>query len=289
MRRAISAQFEDLPRLEQALGYSFARLELLARALAHGSQAAAGVEGADHNKEECGEAGPQPGNLRQDNERLEFLGDAVLGLLVTEALYADFPDWPEGELTQLRSQLVNRQHLARVARELGLGDFIRMSREIERAGGRRNEYILANALEAVLAAMFLDAGGAAAGNPGQSGAGSLEAARSFVRAQVVGETARELAGELRSGSALGNFKSKLQEHLQATGAGMPVYFLKSESGPDHRKRFETEVRVRAGDGTVGEVLAAGAGNSRKRSEQEAARRALALMAEQALEEEPSQV
>jgi ribonuclease-3 len=287
MHPTLLTQSAELARLESELGYSFARPELLVQALAHRSQ----TYGLETDLR---------GSARPDNERLEFLGDAVLGLLVTEALYQTYPDWQEGELTQLRAQLVNRQHLARVAQSIGLGEHIRMSKDIERAGGRKNAYILANAMEAVLAAMFLDAGNAEPGKkpvkrPGRLKAnevratiaieGSLDAVRRFTRRHILGPKAEELAGELRSGSALGNFKSKLQEHLQATRAGMPVYLLRSASGPDHRKQFLAEVRVRTADGKVGAVLAVGEGISRKKAEQEAAKRALDLIAEQALAEE----
>jgi ribonuclease-3 len=194
---------------------------------------------------------------------LEFLGDAVLGLVVGEVLYRQHPGWQEGELSRMRVQFVNRVHLGKVAKSIKLGQHLRLGSERERSGGRGNEYILANAMEAVIAAMYLDANG------------ELAPVRRFVEAQVLGERVNALAEELQSGGALGDFKSALQLHLQATGEGMPVYRLLKEIGPDHLKHFEADVRVRTRDGQIGEALATGGGASRKKAEQEAARRALA--------------
>jgi len=243
----------NLARLEVALGYSFARPELLVQALTHRTYT-----------HEAAMAHPEV-EERADNQRLEFLGDAVLGLLVGELLYRRHPGWQEGELSRLRVQFVNRVHLGKVAKAIKLGQHLRLSPERERSGGRGNEYILANAMEAVIAAMYLDAGG------------ELGPARRFVEAQVVGERVNALVDELESGGALGDFKSALQLHLQATGLGMPVYRLLKASGPDHLKHFEADVRVRSRDGEVGGALAVGSGASRKKAEQEAARRALALL------------
>jgi ribonuclease-3 len=282
MEQAMLVQSADLARLESALDYSFSQPQLLVQALAHRSQTYGLVMDA---------TGKPDTDSRLDNERLEFLGDAVLGLLVSERLFQLHPDWQEGELTRLRAQLVNRQHLAKVAQSIGLGEHIRLSKDIERVGGRDSAYILANALEAVLAAMFLDAGRKSKKN--SEAGGSLEPVRRFTRKHVLGPKAEELALELVSGGALGNYKSKLQEHLQAAHAGMPIYRLRSESGPDHRKRFQAEVRVRTPDGQVGDALAVGDGISRKKAEQEAARRALALLSVQEpvlkQEQEPAQV
>ena len=235
--------------LETALGYGFAHPELLLCALTHRSLAHERiVEGAEND----GDAG--------DNERLEFLGDAVLGLVVAEAMFLLYPDWQEGELTRVRAQLVSRQHMAEVAASLQLGRYLRLSRGEDRSGLRRKNTVLSNTMEAVIGAVFLD--------------GGLEPVRVFVRRHVMGETAEQLARDLRSGAALGNYKSALQERLQAIGAGIPVYKIKSESGPDHRKRFLVEVRLKAGDGEPGKSLARGLGSTKKDAEQDAARRAL---------------
>ena len=265
MQRTIATQSENLSRLELALGYSFRRPELLAQALTHRTFT---HESANAELEERG-----------DNQRLEFLGDAVLGLVVAELLYRRHPGWQEGELSRMRVQFVNRVHLGKVARAIKLGPHLRLSGERERSGGRNNEYILANAMEAVIAAMYLDADG------------ELGPVRRFVESQVLGNRVDALAGELESGGALGDFKSALQLHLQATGQGMPVYRLLQASGPDHLKQFEADVRVRSRSGEFGEALAVGLGASRKKAEQEAARRALALLSGEAklAEEEPAQV
>lgn len=242
-----------LNELESALGHSFRRPELLTCALTHRSLANEQTPANDEDPS-------------GDNERLEFLGDAVLGLVVAESMFLLHPEWREGELTRVRSQLVSRQHMAEVAESLDLGRHLRLSRGEDRSGLRRKSTVLSNAMEAVIGAMFLD--------------GGLEPVRSFVRHHVMGEAAEKLARELHSGAALGNYKSALQEHLQATHAGAPVYKVKSESGPDHRKRFLVEVRLKPGDGEPGTPLARGVGSTKKHAEQDAARRALARLNQQ---------
>lgn len=236
----------DLVKLQSVLGHRFKSPELLVCALTHRSLA------REHALQD-GEA------VAGDNERLEFLGDAVLGLVVAEALFREHPNWSEGELTRVRAQLVSREHMAEVGAGLELGGYLRLSRGEERGGLRHKATILSNAMEAVIAALFLD--------------GGLETVRHFVAARVMGETAHLLAEELRTGAALGNFKSALQEHLQAAKAGVPVYRVRSESGPDHRKRFTVEVRLKTA-GEPGKPLARGTGSTKKRAEQDAARRAL---------------
>jgi ribonuclease-3 len=248
-----------LTDLEAALGHGFARPELLVRALTHRSLAnelAANGHSAENRQEAAAGAG--------DNERLEFLGDAVLGLVVAEALFRSHPEWNEGELTRVRAQLVSRQHLAEVAAAIDLGSRLRVSRGEDRGGLRRKSTVLSNGMEAVMGALFLD--------------GGLEPVRAFARRWVMGQTAELLAEELRSGAALGNYKSALQEHLQAARIGTPVYRLKSETGPDHRKRFLVEVRLITDEGEPGKPLARGMGSTKKQAEQDAARRALDRLA-----------
>lgn len=276
MHPALLTQSADLSELEAALGHVFARPELLAHALTHRSQAyelAMETSGKADDAETI------------DNERLEFLGDAVLGVVVAEALYRNHPDLQEGELTRLRAQLVSRRHMAEVAAAIGLGEHLRLGKGEERSGGRKKTAILANAMEAVIAAMYLDAG-----QTGMKG-GALEPVRAFARKHILGSAADDLARELLSGAALGDHKSALQEYLQATRAGVPVYLVESESGPDHRKRFQVEVRLRSTEGGVGEPLASGIGTTKKKAEQEAARRALILLAAKAEEsaQEPAEV
>jgi len=244
-----------LTELEKALGHSFARRELLECALTHRSLV----------NQQAIEPGPKSTAATSDNERLEFLGDAVLGLAVGEALFLLHPEWQEGELTRVRAQLVSRQHMARVASAIGLGEHIRLSRGEDRSGLRRKSTVLSNTMEAVIGALFLD--------------GGLDPVRAFTLRLVMGDTVEQLAQELRSGAALGNYKSALQERLQATRAGSPVYKVKSESGPDHRKRFLVEVRLKPAEGEPGIPLARGTGSTKKHAEQDAARRALARMAD----------
>ena len=239
--------------LELALGHGFSNPELLVRALTHRSLA---------HQRAHEDNGSSP-DIAGDNERLEFLGDAVLGLVVGEALFLLHPEWSEGELTRVRAQLVSRHHMARVAIEIGLGDHLRLSRGEDRSGLRHKSTVLSNTMEAVLGAVFLD--------------GGLEPVKAFVRRYVMGKTVEQLAKELRSGDALGNYKSALQEYLQAERSGTPVYKVRSESGPDHRKRFLIEVRLKPVDGEPGKPLARGMGSTKKHAEQDAARRALARL------------
>lgn len=236
--------------LEDALGHAFRSKELLLRALTHRSLA----RQIEH------EAGQENPVSADDNERLEFLGDAVLNLVVAEALFASHPEWHEGELTRVRARLVSRQHMAQVATAIGLGNHLRLSKGEERSGLRRKSTVLSDSMEAVMGALFLD--------------GGLEPVRKFARRQVMGSEVEQLAQELRSGAALGNFKSALQERLHAERSGTPVYRVKGESGPAHRKRFLVEVRLKSEAGERTEPLARGAGTTKKLAEQDAARRAL---------------
>jgi ribonuclease-3 len=249
-----------LGELEVALGHRFTRPELLVRALTHRSLA--NERGANERaaSEQVLASVQAEAAGTGDNERLEFLGDAVLGLVVAEALFLLHPEWHEGELTRVRAQLVSRQHIAEVGVTIGLGRHLLLSRGEDRGGLRRKSTVLSNTMEAVLGALLLD--------------GGLEPVRAFVRRWVMGEAVEQLAEELRAGAALGNFKSALQEHLQAAGEGAPVYRVKSESGPDHHKRFLVEVRLKPVDGAPGKSLARGMGGTKKNAEQDAARRAL---------------
>jgi len=150
--------------------------------------------------------------------------------------------------------------MAQVAEAISLGKHLRLSRAEEKGGLRRKSTVLSNTMEAVIGALFLD--------------GGMEPVRAFARGRILGEAAEQLAEELRSGAALGNYKSALQERLQADRVGTPVYRVKSESGPDHRKRFQVEVRLKMEAGEPGKPLARGTGSTKKIAEQDAARRAL---------------
>src|SRR5579883_258764 len=236
----------SLETLERVLGHRFGQEHLLVQALTHSSLA------HEHHL-----SGEKSGGPVKDNEQLEFLGDAVIGLLVGESLFRRFPDLREGELTRLRSALVSRKHLGQVGAKLRLGKYMRMSKGEERSGGRKKNALLANCMEALIAALYLDAG--------------LEVARVFVERHAVGPYVAELQRELEEGQAIGDHKSALQEYLQANGGGQPVYVVKGESGPDHRKKFTVEVHY---SGKGSKALARGSGSTKKKAEQEAARRAL---------------
>lgn len=251
-----------LQTLERTLGHKFEQEHLLVQALTHSSLA------HEHHLTESDKSTQPPPD---DNEQLEFLGDAVIGLLVADSLYKRFPELSEGELTRLRSALVSRKHLGTVAARLKLGKYMLLGRGEERSGGRKKSALLANCIEAVIAALYLDAG--------------LEATRNFVEREVVIPSAMELQKELIEGRSIGDHKSALQEHLQAQKDGQPVYIVKGESGPDHRKRFTVEVRLAPNvaangaangstNGTAGKALARGTGSTKKKAEQEAARRAM---------------
>ena len=166
-----------LAELESALGHEFAKPELLLCALTHRSLI----------NQQLQDGGDESNLPSTDNERLEFLGDAVLGLVVGEALFLSHPEWQEGELTRVRAQLVSRQHMARVAESLSLGDHLRLSRGEDRSGLRRKSTVLSNTMEAVIGALFLD--------------GGLEPVRDFARRFVTGDTDEELAEQLRTGAA----------------------------------------------------------------------------------------
>jgi ribonuclease III len=240
----------SLQPLERALGHKFGQEPLLVKALTHSSLA---------HEFQLSEAGTTDQPPPEDNEQMEFLGDAIIGLLVAESLYKRFPEMSEGELTRLRSALVSRKHLGQVAARLKLGKYLRLGKGEERSGGRKKAALLANCIEAVIAALYLDAG--------------LEASRTFVEQEVIAPSVTELQKEMLEGRSIGDHKSALQEFLQAKKGSQPVYVVKAESGPDHRKRFTVEVRL-PNNGTQGKALARGTGTTKKKAEQEAARRAL---------------
>jgi ribonuclease-3 len=198
-----------------------------------------------------------------DNEQLEFVGDAVLGLIVAESLFRRFPASREGELTRLRASLVSRKHLAEVAARIDLGRHLLLGKGEEQSGGRRKPALLANAAEAVIAALYLD--------------GGLAAAQQFIEQHVIEPSLPDLNLALREGStfsgAIGDHKSALQEYLQAAGAGQPKYVLTDQSGPDHHKSFRVEVRIEDADGNA-TTLSESIGSTKKLAQQEAARLAL---------------
>jgi len=231
--------------LEERLGYQFSSRALLERALTHSSALpelkSSGAEEASH------------GTLPMDNERLEFLGDAVLGLLATEYLLANFPEWSEGQLSKGRARIVNAGSLEAAARRLGLGEHLRLGRGEEKTGGREKQTLLADAFEAVVAGIYLDAG--------------LGPSREVLR-RVLFEQALEERGDRIADS---DRKSALQEFLQGRGRPPAEYRLTGESGPDHQKLFLIEVWV------DGERMAAGEGATKKEAEQRAASSALEML------------
>jgi ribonuclease-3 len=222
-------------QLQERLGHSFRNPELLRRALTHSS--------AVRDSRAMEAESPDP---IADNEQLEFLGDAVLDLLASEYLLEKFPDWTEGQLSKSRARFVNAQALELAARRLQLGVHLRLGRGEEKTGGREKPALLADAFEAVVAAIYLDAG--------------LAAAKQMLR-----NTLFEAALEERGGNLFeADRKSALQEFLQGRGKPPAEYRLAAESGPDHQKTFRLEVWV---DGTC---MASGQGSTKKEAEQQAA-------------------
>jgi ribonuclease-3 len=222
----------DIDALQKILGVTFNRPSLLEQALVHSSY-----------------INENPTYTSGHNERLEFFGDAVLDFIVAEKLYQEFPDLSEGKMTKLRASLVRRDTLARVARDIKLGDYLYMGKGEESSGGRNKTPNLAGALEAIIAAVYLDQGMAAAGN-------------------MVMELLVEEWKKISRQNIYVDYKSKLQELVQSRFQMTPAYRLVSEEGPDHDKSFVVEVMVNA------KVLGSGTGKSKKLAETEAARLAL---------------
>ena len=222
-----------MKQLEEKLGYKFKNRALLLNALTHSSY-------ANENREEG----------VPSNERLEFLGDSVLGFTAAKHLYAVEPSLPEGKMTRLRAELVCEHSLYGVARELDLGAYLRMGHGEEKNGGRQRASILADATEAVIAAIFLD--------------GGIEAAVSFVERMV-------LSPEAVKAHHASDYKTELQELVQRKPDQQLKYTDAGESGPDHNKTFLVEVRLNSN------VIGTGEGHSKKQAEQMAAKQALHLM------------
>ncbi len=229
-----------LDTLEAAVGHQFANRALLEQALTHTSFARESLE-------------PAP-----DNEQLEFLGDAVLQLVASQELFQRFPSYQEGELSKLRAHLVNANHLLHCAHLLQLGSYLRLGRGEEKTGGRRKTALLADAVEAILAALYLD--------------GGLFVARSFVLSHIL-EPELERLSTAQGEVLVADHKSRLQELLRASGRPEPRYELVTEDGPAHRKSFTMQVVV-LDPGNQAEFSTAGSGNTKKSASQSAARKAL---------------
>jgi ribonuclease-3 len=206
----------DLTVLEAAIGYQFRDRGLLERALTHKS----------HAHEQATEPGAAARALAGDNEQLEFLGDAVLGFVASEYLLRRHPDAPEGRLSKLKAHVVSAAHLHEAAQRLNLGAYLFLGRGEELSGGRGKKALLADALEAVIAAVYLD--------------GGLAVARSFVEAHILGPFEDNPEGVI---SAATDHKSALQEMAQALKLPPPRYVIVAEEGPEHLKTFTVEVRV----------------------------------------------
>ena len=219
-----------LKDLEKAIGYQFRDIQLLQNALAHSSY-----------------ANERWHNSLLSNERLEFLGDSVLGMLVADYLYRSFPDRPEGELTRMRADMVCEHTLATVANKIGLGEHLLLGHGEEQGGGRSRESILADAMESVIAACFLD--------------GGLDAALKIVRQFILVEVPVKKLDNA-------DYKTARRELGQQTKNQVLSYAMVGQSGPDHDKKFDVEVSLN------GKVVGKGSGSSKKRAEQMAAKGAI---------------
>ncbi len=245
----------EIIALEESLGHQFQRPELLEQALTHSSQARE-VEALGAGSGSS--SGSSPGG---DNEMLEFLGDAVLGLVTSETLFHRFPEFQEGQLSKLRAHLVGQRHLLRIAEQLQIGHYMRLGRGEEKSGGRNKASLQVDALEAILAALYLD--------------GGWPVARDFIVRVIVEPELAQMNLET-SAMPVMDFKSALQEALQARGGPQPVYALVKEEGPEHKKTFTVEVRLPEPE--MGQFVGRAQGATKKRAEQEAARQALEHLA-----------
>jgi ribonuclease III len=229
----------ELEPLERRIGYRFRDRGLLEHALTHRSRVHEDASG---------------GVI--DNESLEFLGDSVLGFVIADLLFREFPRFNEGQKSKLKASLVSAASLARLGAKLGLGEFLILGRGEEKTGGRRKDALISDCYEALIAAIYLD--------------GGVEPVRAFLQRQF-----EELIDEARRTGAQATFtedyKSALQEWLQSHDRGLPVYRLASEAGPAHRRRFEVEILV------GGEFVARADGKSKKEAAQAAAKAALILL------------
>lgn len=219
--------------IEQKLNYKFNNIKLLENALTHSSYA------------------NEVRNGLTSNERLEFLGDSVLSIIVADYLFLHYKNIPEGDLTKLRASLVCEKSLCGFSRQLELGKFLRLGKGEDKGGGRERDSILADAFEAVLAAIYLD--------------GGIEAATKHVLRFVIPEL------ENRNAHGFKDYKTALQEIIQRNPEESVTYILTGESGPDHDKVFEVEVHLNSN------VIGCGKGKNKKQAEQMAAKQALELM------------
>ena len=238
----------DIAALEESLGHHFVRRELIEQALTHTSHA------RERESAQVAEA------LRVgDNEQLEFLGDAVLGFVTGEELFHRFPHFREGELSKVRAHLVSEKHLIHVAQQLDLGKYLHLGRGEEKSGGRSKTTLLVDALEAILAALYLD--------------GGMDVVRRFILKLILEP---ELENLSRNGKHLpmSDYKSALQERLQAIGLPQPSYVIVGEQGPEHKKQFTVEAHLRTPARETPEFVGRAEGSTKKNAEQAAARQVL---------------
>lgn len=242
----------DLRKLEAALGHEFSNRELLELALTHSSFARESESQAAGKGEEI-----QVG----DNEQLEFLGDAVLGLVTSQELYERFPQYQEGQLSKLRGFLVSEKHLIVAAKKLKIGRYLRLGRGEDMSGGRDKTALQVDALEALVAALYLD--------------GGLEVPRAFILEKVIGAELRKLSRR-RADTPLPvtDYKSALQEVTHSLGMEQPSYAVVREHGPQHNKTFTVEVRLRRDHHSRPMYTAQAQGSTKKKGEQSAAQDAL---------------
>lgn len=230
---------EDMGPLQDRIGYHFRDLGLLEHALTHRSRAHEDASG---------------GVI--DNESLEFLGDAVLGFVVADMLFQRFPTHSEGYKSKIKASIVSTASLAKLAAGIDLGRFLLLGRGEEKTGGRAKYAILADCFEALIAAIYLD--------------GGVDAARTFI-VSIFGPLITSGGDQVAEASFTDDWKSALQEWLQANNKGLPVYQMASTDGPDHRKRFDVEVLV------AGVVVGRADGRSKKDAQQQAAKMALSAL------------
>lgn len=241
----------ELSKLEAILGHQFRDHGLLEQALTHSSHAR---EAQAQSKEEV---------TWHDNEQMEFLGDAVLGFVTSEHLFERFPHFREGELSKLRAYLVSEKHLIRAAKRLKIGKFLRLGRGEEKSGGRTKTTLQVDALEAVIAAMYMDAG--------------LSKTRKLILDTILGPELRKLSRRKTAVVPVTDFKSALQEITHTLGLAPPSYAVVREHGPQHNKTFTVEVRIR-GNGHSNPMYSGQCeGSTKKQGEQGAAKAALEFL------------
>ncbi len=240
----------DTSVLEEAIEHIFQRHQLLEQALTHASYA---------REAESQNAAEGAATLEADNEQMEFLGDAVLSFAVSQELFRRFPEYHEGELSKLRAHIVSARRLLRPARALKIGDYLRLGRGEDRSGGRSKSALLVNALEAIIAALYLDAG--------------LEAAHRFILRHILEPELAEVLVQGGDSLPVMDYKSALQEVAHASGRPQPRYVLVKAEGPDHRKTFTMEAHVPPSPGADDGFVRRSEGSTKKAAEQAAARQA----------------